>query len=543
MLGAAVAFGVAFFLALLLTPSVAQLAGRLGAVDRPDGRRKNHNFPVPLGGGVAVSLTTGVALAIALIVMWPLGGTSASWLVKGLLPSALVLLWVGIVDDVLTLTGIYKLIGQVLAVTVLVAAGSRFECISVFGYSLPLGQFCIPFTIFFCLGAINAFNLIDGADALASSIGAIVSATLGIISAAQGETAAALVCFALAGSLVGFLRYNIPPARIYLGDTGSMLIGLVVAAVAIESSIKHQAAFALAVPVAICAIPILDAAAALVRRITTGQSVFTPDRGHLHHVLLLRGWSVGRTVAFIAALATLTCGAALASYFTGNDLFALAITSGVFITLAIARIFGHAEVALIASRSRSMVRIVSQRGRRVTTDTESAVQLQGRRKWQKIWTALREAAPGYHVAGLTLQVSIPHLHESFYATWNRNDATNHENGWRLTLPLLFGDRPAGKLSAIGSSSGSQAVADMQQLLDFLESFESEIKETVADEQPAVPAYASVIPQLISGSVDVLRAISRANSVHRAEPWRLYRLAAIVSISALRAAPRRIARSL
>jgi UDP-GlcNAc:undecaprenyl-phosphate GlcNAc-1-phosphate transferase len=303
MLEAAAAFGIALLSALLLTPWMARLARRLGAIDRPDGRRKNHDFPVPLGGGIAVAAAMAIALLIVLITMHPLGGSSTSWLLKGLLPAALVLIWVGIIDDTLTLTGIYKLIGQVLAVTVLVAAGSRFDCISLFGYSLPLGQFCIPFTIFFCLGAINAFNLIDGADALASSIGAIVCLTLGAISAAQSEPVASIVCFALAGALVGFLPYNVPPARIYLGDTGSMLIGLIVAAVAIESSIKHQAAFALAVPVAICAIPILDAAAALVRRVTTGQSVFTPDRGHLHHVLLLRGWSVGQTVVFIAGLA------------------------------------------------------------------------------------------------------------------------------------------------------------------------------------------------------------------------------------------------
>jgi hypothetical protein len=172
----------------------------------------------------------------------------------------------------------------------------------------------------------------------------------------------------------------------------------------------------------------------------------------------------------------------------------------VFVTLSLARVFGHAEVALIASRSRSLVRIVSQRGRRVASDSESAVQLQGRRKWQKVWTALREAAPTYNVEGLTLQVSIPYLHESFYATWNHSDGAAHDNGWRLTLPLMFGDRPIGKLSAVGRSAGSQAVTDMQQLLDFLESFESEIKQTVADDQAVAPAFAAAIPQLMGGQV-------------------------------------------
>jgi UDP-GlcNAc:undecaprenyl-phosphate GlcNAc-1-phosphate transferase len=117
----------------------------------------------------------------------------------------------------------------------------------------------------------------------------------------------------------------------------------VVAAVAIESSVKQETAFLLAVPLAICAIPILDAGAALVRRITTGQSVFTADRGHLHHALLLRGWSVNKTVLIISSLAALTCGGALASYFTGYDLIAVAISLAVFLTLAAARVFGHAD--------------------------------------------------------------------------------------------------------------------------------------------------------------------------------------------------------
>jgi UDP-GlcNAc:undecaprenyl-phosphate GlcNAc-1-phosphate transferase len=411
-----------------------------------------------------------------------------------LLPALLVLIAVGIVDDVLTLTGIYKLIGQVLAVSVLVAAGSKFESLSLFDWSIPLGNLSVPFTMFFCLGAINAFNLIDGADGLASSIGAIVCVTLGIITGWRGDILASIVCLSLAGALVGFLRFNVPPASVYLGDTGSMLIGLVVAAVAVDSSIKQQAAFALAVPVAICAIPILDAAAALVRRITTGQSVFTPDRGHLHHALLLRGWSVGQTVAFISGLAALTSCGALASYFTNNDVFALMVSGGVFVALAAARIFGHAEAALIVSHSRSLMRgIVPQRVRRLTAEAESAVQLQGTREWQKVWTALREAAPRYNVAGLTLQVNIPSLHESFYANWKRHESPAPDDAWRITVPLVLDDRPIGKVSVLGGAADRHALTDMQHLLDFLESLDAEIAQIVVDKEMVTADLTAAAP--------------------------------------------------
>jgi UDP-GlcNAc:undecaprenyl-phosphate GlcNAc-1-phosphate transferase len=282
------------------------------------------------------------------------------------------------------------------------------------------------------------------------------------------------------------LRFNIAPAKVYLGDTGSMLIGLVVSAVAIESSVKQETAFLLAVPLAICAIPILDAGAALVRRITTGQSVFTGDRGHLHHALLLRGWTVNKTVMIISSLAALTCGGALASYFTNNDLIAVGIAVAVVVTLACARVFGHSEARLVASRSISVARRVMSRGvRRPAPETESAVQLQGRRKWQGLWTALREAAPTYNVTGLTFQIAIPHLHESFYANWTCNDTAATSDTWRVMLPLSLEDRPIGKLSLVGATGGRQALADMQQLYDFLEFLHGDIARLAKGDEEGV----------------------------------------------------------
>lgn len=482
MIAAGIAVVTALLAVMALTPATARIARRLGALDTPDGLRKHQIQAVPRGGGVAVAIATGLALAVALPWAVHAWGATSSAMARGLLPAALILLAVGVVDDFFSLTGIYKLIGQVLAVSVMVAVGSRFDSITILGWPLPLGSFCIPFTMFFFLGAINAFNLIDGADGLAASVGAIVSLTLGVIAATQGGLVASLLCFSMAGALLGFLRYNLPPARVYLGDTGSMFIGLVVAAVAIQCSIKQQAAFVLSVPVAICAIPILDAGAALVRRITTGQSVFMADRGHLHHALLLRGWTVGQTVALIAGLTALTCSGALASYFTSNDVFALIATVGIFGALAGARIFGHAEAALLAFHSRSLVRTIMMQRAVRNSITENSVRLQGTRKWQNVWAALREAAPTYNVAGLTLHVNMPQLHESFYANWRLNDGVALEDHWKIVLPLMLGERPIGKLTLLGGSTGRQTLVDMQQLLDYLESLEADIAQIVADNE-------------------------------------------------------------
>jgi UDP-GlcNAc:undecaprenyl-phosphate GlcNAc-1-phosphate transferase len=483
---ALLAFAAAALASLGLVPIAARLSTRLGAIDAPDGRRKHQVRAVPLGGGLAVAAATicGIVAAAALAGLADLRWATPLW--NAALPSAIVLVIVGFIDDTIGLTGIYKLIGQVLSASLLAAAGFHFESISLFGWQIPLGDFGIPFSIFFCLGAMNAFNLIDGADGLASSIGAVVCATLGLIAAVQGVTLAALASFALCGALAGFLRYNAPPARVYLGDTGSMLIGWLVAAVAIRSSIKEQAAVALAVPVAICAIPILDAAAAMIRRITTGQSVFTTDRGHLHHALLLRGWSVGQTAAVAAGLTTITCAGAIASYFTNQDVFALVALVGVVLALAAARVFGHSEIALLASQVHSLGRGALRRIRPAADagdePTDQAFQLQGRRQWNLIWTALREAAAAHRLGSVRLNINIPHLHESFFASWKAPDAALDDDAWRIALPLQYGGRVIGRLLMAGRSGGDNLAA-MQQALDFLEPIESQIAALVEESAP------------------------------------------------------------
>lgn len=514
---AIVTLAAAWLFGLVLTPLVAKLAQRWGAVDHPDGHRKKQLIAVCTGGGVAVALSVVAAISVVFLAgsmsVLPSPGVAFAEdsIFLGLLPAALVLVAVGLVDDLFGLTGIYKVFGQVLAVSLLVSGGGlHFDHISLFWMGFPLGNLSVPFTLFFCLGAINALNLIDGIDGLASVVGTLSFLTLGIITLTRGDMLSVLLCFAFAGALLGFLRYNVPPAKIYLGDTGSMLIGLVFAALAIHCSVKEQATFVLLVPIAICAIPILDAGAALVRRVTTGQSVFTPDRGHLHHSLLLRGWSVGKTVAFIALLTAITCAGALASYFTNQEAYALVATMGVFIALATFRIFGHTELRLIYSHARSLHRLVLPPSRRIDGETERAIHLQGTRHWKKIWGILLEAAPVYQLSRVTLRINIPRLHESFYGDWHSKDRSARispasagsaniattalppkglpttgglpiakQDVWQINLPLLLGESQIGKLTLFGSASGSQALTEMQQVLDFLEPLESEIKELIS----------------------------------------------------------------
>ena len=197
-----------------------------------------------------------------------------------------VIVVVGLVDDRIKLRGRLKLIGQFAAALVLVAGGLVIQRIGIFGQQIDLGLLSIPFTLFWLVGAVNAVNLLDGIDGLATMLGFILVATIAGMAALVGQTQVFVIAVVFAGSLLGFLRYNFPPATIFLGDAGSMLIGLVVGALAISGSLKGPGTVLLAAPLAVWTIPIFDSVAAILRRKLSGRSIYTTDRGHIHHRLL-----------------------------------------------------------------------------------------------------------------------------------------------------------------------------------------------------------------------------------------------------------------
>jgi UDP-GlcNAc:undecaprenyl-phosphate/decaprenyl-phosphate GlcNAc-1-phosphate transferase len=336
--------------AVVLTPLVRRVAWRWEIVDRPDGHRKLHKEPVPLGGGVAVAAATFAALAG----VFP-GRTLSvahSQFLQAFAAASIGICILGIIDDRWKLRGRQKLMGQIALVLLLVWGGLRIDAIEVMGQRIHLGLLAVPFTLFWLLGAINALNLIDGVDGLASSIGIIMSVTIGFMAWLGGHIVDAYCALALAGALAGFLVYNRPPARIYLGDAGSMLIGLILGTLAIRSSLKGPATVALAAPVTVWAVLFFDVGIAILRRKLTGQSIYATDRAHLHHLLLKRGYTAGRVVLVIGLLCIICALAAVASVVWDSELVALGIAAAVLATLVLTRSFGHSECRLLAQRTR-----------------------------------------------------------------------------------------------------------------------------------------------------------------------------------------------
>jgi UDP-GlcNAc:undecaprenyl-phosphate GlcNAc-1-phosphate transferase len=435
--------GSSFGLCLILTPLARALAARYGLVDHPDRRRKMHDRAIPVAGGLALLLSGSAAVLAARVAPNRLRDHLAleDASLFGLLLAIVVIAIVGVIDDLRGLRGRHKLLGQLAALAIVMSSGLVVRNIRLFDWQLELGLLAVPFTAFWLLGAINALNLIDGMDGLLGCVALIVSLTIAVMAVQASQWAAACVAVALAGGLLGFLRYNLPPATIFLGNSGSMLIGLVVGVLAIKSSLKTPVTIGLAAPVAVLTIPILDTAAAIARRKLSGRSVYTTDRGHLHHCLLRRGLDSPRVLVWVACLCLVTVLGALASLAFKNELFAIVASLAVACMLIATRVFGYAEFMLAKERLTEMATSLVQRtppGK----PHQLEIRLQGSANWKELWQALTACGVRFNLKTIHLDVNAPAVHEGYHARWDRrrNDA-DVQGLWRLEIPLLLRSNP------------------------------------------------------------------------------------------------------
>ncbi len=478
------AAGAALIGSFTLTPVVRWWAVRKNFVDRPDGRRKMQKAPVALGGGSAV--LAGLLLGVlVLIVGWYEFGLTVKTNVRplaGLLAATVMLCGVGLVDDAWQLRGRTKLFWQLVAAAIVVFSGHglTIDYVSLFGHEFYIGNIGSLLALFWLLGSINSFNLIDGVDGLCASVGAIFSVTLGLMALMAGSQVDAIIAFVLAASLIGFLRYNFAPATIYLGDAGSMIIGLILGALALRCSTKEAATVAFSAPLAVWAIPLLDSLAAILRRKLTGRSIYTTDRGHIHHRLLTQGLTTRQAVSLIAGLCLVTSFGSLAGIYFQNEWIGVTTVIVVLAVLISTRVFGHVELMLLNSRLVGLGRSIVSFNDKDERPTHSSHQLQGSLQWEeKIWNALVESAERFDLTRLRLNLYLPHLHEDFYATWSRKTPVVSSKTWRMDLPLLVDGATIGHLHVIGHQDVRGASAQLSSFLDFVEPLEAQIHELLA----------------------------------------------------------------
>ncbi|MBM7706117.1 UDP-N-acetylmuramyl pentapeptide phosphotransferase/UDP-N-acetylglucosamine-1-phosphate transferase/predicted dehydrogenase [Chryseomicrobium aureum] len=282
--------------ALLLTPIVIKIAFKFGFIDQPEAR-KVHSKPMPRIGGLAVFVAVGIGFLLSDIV---------DAKVTGILVGAVIILITGLIDDRYQIKALYKLGGQMLAVVSVIGSGLSIEILSVPGVGkFELGIFGVAFTFIWMIGIINAINLIDGLDGLATGVSIIIFATFAYMAFAAGTELILTFSILLMSAGLGFLVYNFNPAKIFLGDTGSMFFGYGIAVLSVLGLYKSVALFSLIVPILILGVPVFDTLFAIIRRRVKGTPVYLPDKAHLHHRLLQTGLSHKRSVLSIYGISIL----------------------------------------------------------------------------------------------------------------------------------------------------------------------------------------------------------------------------------------------
>lgn len=326
-----VAFFAAGILSFLLTPPVKRLAHRIGAIDVPKDARRMHKKPIPRLGGLAIY----IAFMIVCLAM----NRPTMQNVTIFIGSAIIVV-LGIFDDRNALGPKFKFCIQLIAAAIPVVFGNlRIELITnpnVFSDNLYLefGVLSIPITIIWIVAITNAVNLIDGLDGLAVGVSAIACMTMLAVSLLINEVGIAVILAALAGACVGFMPYNLNPASIFMGDTGSTFLGYMLATLSIQGMFKVYAIISFAVPFLILGLPIFDTAFAFLRRILSGRSPFSPDRGHVHHRLIDMGFNQKQTVAILYAISTVL-GLLAVVLTTSGELRAIIVVAVVLVTLII----------------------------------------------------------------------------------------------------------------------------------------------------------------------------------------------------------------
>ena len=297
----AAALVAAILIAFIATPVVKSLAEKVGAVDVPKDNRRMHNHPIPRMGGLAIFL----GFLLSTLIFVPLSNA-----MQGMLLGSVIIVILGIFDDIYALPALPKLVVQIVAALAAVLHGNVIQVISnpnIFSDNpyWVLGAWAVPVSVIWIVAITNAVNLIDGLDGLAVGVATISSLTMLVIAMLVSDSLVALMMAALAGSCIGFLPYNHNPAKIFMGDTGSTFLGFVLATVSIQGLFKFYTIISFAVPFLMLGLPLFDTCFAILRRLSKGQNPMAPDRSHVHHRLIDMGFSQKQAVAILYVISAI----------------------------------------------------------------------------------------------------------------------------------------------------------------------------------------------------------------------------------------------
>jgi UDP-GlcNAc:undecaprenyl-phosphate GlcNAc-1-phosphate transferase len=485
----------AFVIGLCAVPAIGRIALVCGFLDNPDRCRKLHTAPIALGGGIAVWLATWSGWRISLLQFSPetRGGGDAGWFFTALALATFLILVLGIIDDRFGLRGRHKLAGQIVAAGVLVSLGLKIDAWSSFGAHFEPGILAYSLTVLWIVLIINAVNLIDGMDGFCGSVSLIASLAIAFIAYRWGRLEDAMVALALAGALAAFLIFNLPPARIYLGDAGSMTIGMMLSALSVRSCTVGPRSDVLLMPViALLMLPVLDVFVAVGRRRLKGRSIFTPDRGHIYDCLKSRLSSKSAALGVGALLATVGAGAATlaTTYRMGDSVPFLAFAFCVGL-LVCTNTFGATESRLLLFRIRVVLSplwtAIDPRARGVGQECH----LLGKRAWGEVWGALVREGEASGVWRIELGIDMTASGEVYQGHWSLPETAQREPHWSISHNLCAGDVVVGMIRVSGAvdAGGSLCLSRVERLVRIVEG------RMMADSAALSPSEASSLSHM------------------------------------------------
>ncbi|MHB8420478.1 MAG: glycosyltransferase family 4 protein [Myxococcales bacterium] len=467
MLTYLVAFLLALGLSTALVPVVKSLARRLRLFDRNQSSRKIHSAAIPRLGGVAIVAAFYAPLAGLL---WHANDVSSRFYADpgkalALFGGGLTIFALGLYDDLRGAGAKLKFAVQLGVALGLYHYGFRIEQIALpFAGHLSLGALALPFTAFWIVGVINAFNLIDGLDGLAGGIAFFSVATTFVLAFSRGDVLMSLYMASLGGAVLGFLIFNFNPASIFMGDSGSMFLGFVLAATSMQTSQKSSTTVAMLVPVVALGLPIMDTLLAMIRRFLRGRSMFSADREHIHHRLLALGYTHRRAVLTLYGLCVFLCSVALAMTYANSLqstllLLVVAIVVGVLIRKLgyLTPVAGAPALLDLRQRNLDLRAAVRETGERLR-EVESR---------EQAWQCIEPVAEllGAHEMRLELRTSArPGGRETAVFTW-QVDADQRSAPTEAHLPIGSGD--AGSLRVTWRDGRAQVDRDQEIALEVL----------------------------------------------------------------------------
>ena len=393
------------FLALVTTPAVIWLARRIKAVDYP-GVRTIHERPIPRIGGVAIFISAMSLLIAVLFLSNPIGNAFRDMRLQlaTLFCTATFIFFIGLVDDLRRLPARFKFLAELLAACAVCFVGVRVSKVGVTDqWILQLGSLSWPLTLLWIVGVTNAVNMSDGLDGLAAGISAIACGVIAVFAIHGGQAVMAVLMLALMGSLTGFLFFNFNPARIFMGDCGSLFLGFIIAASSVLCSMKSSALVGLALPFLALGVPIFDTLFSMMRRFLERRSMFAPDRSHFHHKLVDLGLKQRHVVIFIYIITLITAGLGMFMMVTRDGTALMIFLCILLLLLVTFRVAGPLRLKNTIAAVYKKYQFASQREQQQRIFEHAQLSLRNARSSKEWWTSVCNAAERMDLAWVSLK--------------------------------------------------------------------------------------------------------------------------------------------